>query len=293
VTARSIALLVALAAAGCLTTPEVREAPPGQRIWQSDFRRLAWLNDFHSRPQGTFGLENLSVVSEPAHSGVPITHFLRVRYPAGAASPNAARMSGAPIGGGQFYGTAEGGSVDHLFLRYYVRFPTGFDFVKGGKLPGLYGGTEVSGGRIPDGTNGLSTRFMWRTGGQGEVYAYMPVRPGEIVSDEAKRYGISLGRGSWMFEPGRWQCIEQELVLNTPGKADGQVRVWLDGRKVYETDALLFRSVPTLQIEGIFFSTFFGGGDVSWAPSRDLFADFSAFVTSAARVGCLTSGPAS
>ena len=287
---RGAALAIAIASAGCLTTPEVRQTPSSPRAWQSDFQRLRWLEDFQPRPQGKFGLENLSVVSEDAGSGVPIRHFLRVRYPAGAASPNAARMSGAPIGGGQFYGTLESGPVDHLFLRYYVRFPAGFDFVKGGKLPGLYGGTETSGGRIPDGTNGVSTRFMWRTGGQGEVYAYMPVRPGEPVSDEAKRYGISLGRGSWMFEPGRWQCLEQELILNTPGQGDGLVRVWLDGRKVFEAGGLLFRTVPALQIEGVFFSTFFGGGDVSWAPSRELFADFSAFETSGTRIGCLPSG---
>ena len=43
------------------------------------------------------------------------------------------------------------GSLDQARLGYYVRFQPGFDFVKGGKLPGLYGGTVTAGRHIPDG----------------------------------------------------------------------------------------------------------------------------------------------
>jgi hypothetical protein len=99
--------------------------------------------------------------------------------------------------------------VDALELTYQVRFPEGFDFVKGGKLPGLYGGTMHSGGDIPNGTNGFSTHYMWRTGEEGEVYAYLPTSE--------------------------------------------------------EHGGLQFRTTDELQIEGLFFSTFFGGGDESWA----------------------------
>ncbi|WP_181449171.1 polysaccharide lyase [Nonomuraea aridisoli] len=45
----------------------------------------------------------------------------------------------------------------------------------------------MNGGRIPDGTNGLSTRFMWRANGAGEVYAYLPT---------SREHGTSLGRGA-------------------------------------------------------------------------------------------------
>lgn len=31
---------------------------------------------------------------------------------------------------------------DSLYLRYYVKFEEGFDFVKGGKLPGLMGASS-------------------------------------------------------------------------------------------------------------------------------------------------------
>src|SRR5262249_43611022 len=159
--------------------------------------------------------------------------FLRVVYPKGSSSPQASRNEGIAVGGAQFAGVLHD-PADHLFLRYYVRFPKGFQFVKGGKLPGFYGGNEISGGHIPDGTNGCSPRFMWRTDGQGEVYVYRP---------SSDKYGTSLGRGSWMFQPGNWECIEQELSLNTPGKSDGQVRAFLDGKQVFEQGGLLFRTV--------------------------------------------------
>jgi hypothetical protein len=100
------------------------------------------------------------------------------------------------------------------------------------------------------------------------------------------KFGTSLGRGSFHFTPGKWHCLEQELNLNTPGQADGLVRVWLDSEAVFEQQQLLFRSVGQLRIEGVFFSTFFGGGDASWAPPRDTHADFAAFATGGTRVGC-------
>jgi hypothetical protein len=228
---------------------------------------------FQPRKQGSWGLDNLSVQDAP---GSRFAKVLRVAFPKGSASPAASRNENAPRGGGQFYGTFDQ-PVDHLFLRYYLRFAPEFDFVKGGKLPGLYGGTQTSGGRIPDGTNGFSTRFMWREGGQGEVYAYLP---------SSDKYGTSLGRGSFLFSAGAWHCIEQELTLNTPGASDGKVRVWLDGRPVFADEKLLFRTVPALQIEGVFFSTFFGGSDTTWASSKDTYIDFAEFATGPARLGC-------
>jgi hypothetical protein len=167
--------------------------------------------------------------------------------------------------------------VDQAHLRYRVRFPAGFEFVKGGKLPGLYGGTEVSGGDEPDGTDGFSTRLMWRADGEGEVYLYAP--------DES---GTSLGRGDWVWPTDQWLCVEQQVVLNDPDDENGSVTVWLDGEEVFAENGMTYRTVDDLKIEGIFFSTFFGGADPSWAPSQDQHADFADFAVSPDRIGCET-----
>lgn len=267
--------LLLLVLPACLTAPEPRRAPPGTAApWESRFEKVDWLSEWNAKRHGRFGLDNLSVEEEP---GQPIERFLRARYYKGGASPSASRRVGVKEGGGQLLGSLPGGPADRMFLRYWVRFPADFDFVKGGKLPGFYGGSMISGGNIPDGTNGFSTRMMWRTEGMGEVYVYGPT---------STRFGTSLGRGSFTFQRGRWHCVEQELVLNTPGQLDGQVNIWLDEKPVYSNTQLFLRTVYGLKIEGVFFSTFFGGGDPTWAPPRDTYADFANFATASRRLGC-------
>lgn len=272
-----VASFVSAALLACLSTPEARNATSSgatASAWSTTFESVDWASEWSAKQKGSFGIDNASV-EDDAHS--PGGRYLRVLYYKGGASPSASRRAGVKEGGAQLLGQLPSGPAERLFLRYFLRFPSDFDFVKGGKLPGLYGGTNISGGHIPNGTDGFSTRFMWRSEGQGEVYVYMP---------SSTRFGSSLGRGSFRFAPGKWHCLEQELELNTPGRADGQVRVWLDGQQVFEQGALFFRSVADLRIEGVFFSTFFGGGDESWAPPRDTHADFAAFATAATRVGC-------
>jgi hypothetical protein len=226
--------------------------------------------------RGSFGLEDRTRII--ASDDPRFTRVLRVFYPANSASSRSAVRDGTIEGGAQMYLKLADGPADRLHLRYYVRFPEGFDFVKGGKLPGLYGGTANNGQRIPDGTNGFSTRYMWRRDGEAEVYAYLPT---------SEEHGTSLGRGSWKWTPGTWTCVEQEVRLNTPGRADGSVTVWLDGEEAERSTGLTFRTVSSLRIEGVFFSTFFGGGDASWASPKDQYADFAAFAVSGRRIGPL------
>ncbi|MGH3585410.1 MAG: polysaccharide lyase, partial [Pseudonocardia sp.] len=221
-------------------------------------------NDLRMAEDGNFGLDISQLVEDPS---VPGGRLLRTSYPEGSAS----RGTDGPDGGMQAYLELQS-PTDVLDLTYQVRFPEGFDFVKGGKLPGLYGGSENNGGKVPDGTDGFSTRYMWRSGGEGEVYAYLPT---------SEEHGTSLGRGCWSFVPGSWTTVRQRVQLNTPGTADGRITVWQDGRMVLDKGGLDFRSTDELRIDGVFFSTFFGGGDESWASPSDQHAEFAAFEVAA------------
>lgn len=233
-------------------------------LWEGNWDSPTWQEHWQVRSEGTWGLENLEVIVEPDMS----TSVLRVHYPAGSASPSVSRQNNVALGGAQYYANLNLPPGDRLRLHYRVRFSDNFDFVKGGKLPGLFGGNGPSGGDIPDGTDGFSARLMWRQDGDGEVYAYLPT---------SEDFGTSLGRGNWQFRPGEWVTIEQEVILNQPGIADGRIRLWVDDELVVDESELLFRTVDTLQIDGIFFSTFFGGGDASWATPHDVYADFADF----------------
>jgi hypothetical protein len=210
---------------------------------------------------GSFGLDRARMMPDRS---APNGRLLRVTYPAGSASPTVAR-SGAKSGGAQSYLRLPR-SADALTLTYSVRFQPGFRFVKGGKLPGLFGGDAGSGGHHK--AAGFSTRFMWRAGGAGEVYAYFPQATGD---------GASLGRGRWRFIPGRWVRIAQRVVLNTPGRNNGTVTVWVNGRQVFAQGGLTYRTQGNVHIDGLFFSTFFGGGDRSWVSPTNQHVDFAGF----------------
>lgn len=199
------------------------------------------------------------------------TGEVRVHFPEGSINPAHRR---APRGGAGFYsrmGLSHG--TEAACLVYRVRFPDGFDFARGGKLPGLHGGEAPSGGEEVSGKTGFSVRFMWRAGGRGELYEY-------IVNADTD-YGLSVGRGAWTFPTGRWIELQLEVVLNTPGKADGTARAWVDRRPVVDQTDVAFRTVADIHIAGLMFSTFFGGSDRSWASPKDQhieFADFRALV---------------
>lgn len=247
------------------TTTLIAASPTGTPLWFDGFESANWQQHWLIAKEGQWGLQNTQLTQDA--SGV-FAKVLQVRYPKGSASPTVSRKYGAPLGGTGFYGNLGISPKNALRLSYYVRFSNNFDFVKGGKLPGLFGGTGNSGGDIPNGKDGFSTRLMWRKNGDGEVYAYLPT---------SKKYGTSIGRGSWQFKPGQWYHLEQQVELNQPGKNDGRIQVWVDGKSVINQNKLKFRTTDSLKINGIFFSTFFGGDDPSWATPKDVNVDFAKF----------------
>lgn len=91
---------------------------------------------------------------------------LQVTYPSGSFNNN--------TGGAQLYNlwnTSDGSTFGSMMLSYEVAFDADFDWVKGGKLPGLRGGlnsTGCSGGKEATGKDCFSTRLMWRADGLGE-----------------------------------------------------------------------------------------------------------------------------
>jgi len=65
--------------------------------------------------------------------------------------------------------------------------------------------------------------------------------------------------------------------MNKPGQSDGEFRVWVDGVMAVRQSGMVFRKTTQLGANGLFFSTFFGGSDSSWATPVDTFAYFANF----------------
>lgn len=156
--------------------------------------------------------------------------------------------------------------LEEAWLSYHVRFAKDFPFRRGGKLPGLCGGTGNTGGRVPDGLDGWSVRAMWRDKGQLTCYTYHPGQPGSFGEN------LFLDRA---IMPGTWHQLTMRLRMNTPGRPDGRIDAFLDGEELPAAtwNGLRFRDRANLRVDTLYFSTFFGGSDSSWAPGVDTFVD--------------------
>lgn len=172
------------------------------------------------------------------------------------------------------------GSSDDLYFSYWVRFDPGFDFVLGGKLPGLGGANSFA-----DRTHEWSGRLMWREQGDAEFYLHVPATN---EHNPGTRFWWNTENFQARFIPGRWHHIEMHYRLNTPGQFDGLMEGWFDGVKAADYPAFYFRDAPSsgATIAWVFFSTFFGGSSSTlWEATKDEHANFDHFIVSNNRIG--------
>lgn len=100
---------------------------PGDDGW-----RDSWGSLWGSPNRGIF-------LSTTVSDLIPNSQTLRVSYPSGGVGPGETGTQW-PTSLEEFEGLEA--QYDSLYLRYYVKFEEGFDFVKGGKLPGLMGASS-------------------------------------------------------------------------------------------------------------------------------------------------------
>lgn len=191
---------------------------------------------------------------------------LRVKYPAGCLGPN-----DSPKGCGIQIKWHLPETADTMWVGYRLQFEPGFEFVKGGKLPGLCGGKCYTGGNTPLVGDGWSARIMWRAGGDAVQYLYF--------TDQAGQYGDDLkwdASGSQRtFVPGVWHTVLTQVILNSvpagasEGEKNGRVRSWFDGELALDVDTLRLVDFEEQKIDMFYFSTFHGGNDASWSPTVD------------------------
>jgi hypothetical protein len=127
-------------------------------------------------------------------------------------------------------------------LSYAVWLPKDFEFGGGGFLPGLFGGAETEDLLRPDTAAGFAARPSWRTGGALQAVLQLPSASGGATVVE---------RGRSALPRGRWVGIDQELRLNNPGKADGELRVWIDRELMLERRAVKWQTDGAPSIGGI------------------------------------------
>jgi hypothetical protein len=186
---------------------------------------------------------------------------IRVVYPKGSYK--------SPKNGGFQYTSKPQKPSDSIEIGYKIYIPDDFDYVKGGKLPGVYAGVPLSGGNKKGvGIEGISLRLMFRESGYMEVYGYIP------NTDSKSSGGVSLMRGKSKLQSGI-NDIRLYASMNKDCK-DGVVELSVNGKK-NRIDDIILRLDDRLKFEGIFFSTFFGGNSREYATPKRQEVVFSSF----------------
>ncbi len=163
---------------------------------------------------------------------------------------------------------------DLLFLRYYSKFDTPFDVVgsshNGSSISAHYFNNGQATPGVPaDGKNKfLANLENWRgeastaSPGPLNVYIYHPEQRSQW-GDHFFPTGSVLPNSSQPFDFGpnfksrpdvtpdldKWYCYEFMLQANTPGKLDGRIAFWLDGKLLADFQNLRLRDIASLKID--------------------------------------------
>lgn len=241
-----------------LSDRQLRDNHP-EVIWSNLDDRMLLVDGFQTDepvpPQNLAAKNQAGEDTNATAALAPNRFWVRVLYPRGQWG---SRRSGAQIK----FGIS---ATQSATCRYRLRFGPDFEFVKGGKLPGLAGGTATSGKKRPDGS-GWTARLMWRQRGEAVLYLYH--------MDQRKDYADDFPLGV-RFVPNRWYQIRQRVQVNEPDLANGAVQIWVDGRQVLNQQNLRLRSGDQAPVDCFYFSTFFGGNGEEWAPKTDQSIDFA------------------
>jgi len=166
---------------------------------------------------------------------------LAIKIEKGSGGPH---QDQAPVGGIGFEWTLSAlKKANSACVGYSVYFDKKFDFGNGGMLPGLFAGRPVPFKETGDLKEAAATRMVWNRNGELGVMAQVP--RDSFVS------GTNRWTDRFKLEPGRWHDLEKEIVLNTPGQADGEFRVWADGKLIVHETGVTWRKDKALALRGV------------------------------------------
>jgi hypothetical protein len=224
---------------------------PGRIVFQDDFETEASLDKFFEVRGRKEGRARIDTSPGNARSGKGSIRFTAVA--------NDGKESGAGATG--WLGDV---GFDRAHLRYYIRFAPDYDQGNlnhtGGSMAAVSGSNRWqamgSAGIRPRGDDHFNCRFEawcdWRRvkpPGYLVLYTYwMDMRK----DPDGHYWGNMLGPAEAdrvVPERGRWHCLEHMIRANTPGKADGELAAWIDGRLYLHFTGIRWRSDARVRIK--------------------------------------------
>lgn len=234
-------------------TTVARLQQPGEVLFVDRFESAKSFDSYfeiNGREQG-----RVAIATEPEN----------VRSGSGSLRLTAAASDGRSAGAGPVLWLGDAGH-ECVHLRYWIRYAEDYDQGNlnhtGGSLSGVAGKHKWRGmgtaGRRPAGDDHFSTRVEgWRDWGRvpppGYLFCYAYWQ--DMRRDKDGNYwGNMMGpkqQDRFVPKRGEWLCVEQRVAVNTPGEADGELTVWLNGRLYLHYEGFRWRSTAEVLIKRV------------------------------------------
>lgn len=159
-------------------------------------------------------------------------------------------------------------------LNYDVMFEEGFEFVKGGKLHGFEPDDGGAACTLVDPYSWDSRIMFSNDDGALRIYYYHQDKVaicGDTVFPNPPDPGFNLGQ---------YYSVSLHTRMNDPAtESNGFARLFVNGKLIAEKSNIRWRAVEgeSTKITKFHFTTFHGGGDWSYAPSKTVYARFDNF----------------
>ena len=173
-------------------------------------------------------LENASVIQTPKSGKAVLQVSLNSRK-------TLSEETSDPGGIGFNWSPSQMQQANAACLSYKVWLPKKFEFGQGGLLFGLAGGPQEGE------DTAIASRVEWREKGQGQLRL-------RIAGSEKFN---SSGTQKFRLRAGGWTSVQQEVVLNTPGKPNGALRLWLNGDLVINRTNIAWRKQQDVTLSNV------------------------------------------
>lgn len=226
--------------------------------------------DLQARLAGTDRglLSNTRIVKD---DGVPQGYAMEVRLKRSNGEEDDQQRSGM----GYSWNPRQLATAVSACLSYSIWLPQDFNFGSGGALPGFVSTTERSdfgltpedyadkrktseaGEQASTSFEPFGVRMVWRPEGGLELLQ---------LPNEGHRGTVGLDPAKAALKLAKWTRVEIEAVLNEPGKPNGTIRAWVDGKLVDERFDILWRRDEMQGLQAVS-GNIYNTGSSGWMPS--------------------------
>ncbi|MGH8913472.1 MAG: polysaccharide lyase, partial [Acidimicrobiia bacterium] len=197
---------------------------------------------------------------------------------------------------------ALGSEPEEMWMRYWLKFPTGFrvDRPWRGKLPGF---ADLNGtGRCNGLEESTSASPCWSArmsfspvySGQAPTYPYIDAEVTQVgwYAYLLSSSGAGLDGQILNWDPnlstlkhGKWYCIEARVKVNSLGQRNGILEGYVDGNQAFKAANLNFRrsSESQLKVGSLWFDVYYGGEGTS---PKDNSIYFDSLAAGPEQIGC-------